>query len=455
MRGKPSTRTSKRQGEKLSQGAQKRPAEQDFDQAIRALQEHLEMLQRRAAEDSRALDAVLSEAFEDLRITLEELRVVDEERHQQHEELVRTRQSMEEERQRYQELFDFAPNGYLLTDAALVIQEANRAAAMLLAVPQHRLRGKPLVLFVAQEDRRAFHSQLCRFLQQEQVQDWEVRLRPRGCDPFYAAISVATVHNPEGNLVALHWLIYDIAARKVAEEKARQAEHALRLSREQLRALATHLQNRQEEERRRIAREIHDELAQVLTVLKIDVAWLSARLGVADSSDRKRLQDMTRLLDTLVQSVRRIGTELRPDILDDLGLTAAIEWQLQEVCKRTGMEYTLTLPAEEIAIQQAHTTAMFRIFQEALTNVLRHANARKITVRLIQQSEALLLEVGDNGKGITPSQLGDRNAFGLLSMRERAHLWGGYVTIQGKPGQGTVVTLQMPYHPAIADGAPT
>jgi len=146
-----------------------------------------------------------------------------------------------------------------------------------------------------------------------------------------------------------------------------------------------------------------------------------------------------------MQAVRRIGTELRPDILDDLGLTAAIEWQLQDVCRRSGMTYRLDLPAGEIALGQAQTTAIFRIFQEALTNVLRHAAAAKIRVRMDQQPHALVLEIADDGRGITPAQLTARDSMGLLSMRERAHLWSGEVTIAGTPANGTVVSVRMPY----------
>jgi PAS domain S-box-containing protein len=425
-----------------------------FDEAIAAAQQRLAALQRRAVGTSGDPEPVLSEVFQDLQITLEELQVADEELRQQNEELAMARQIAEVERQRYQELFDFAPDAYLVTDPAVTIREANHAAAALLAVRQDRLRGKPLILFVDPAEQRAFYDRLTRLSARGGVSTWEMRLRPRQGDARDVAITAGMVCDAQGHPVAFRWLIRDIGERKTAQLKAKQAEQAAQQSREQLRALTMHLQNQQEEERLHIARAIHDELAQALTVLKIDVAWLSHRLPASDASCRQRLSDMAGLLDTLVNAVRRIGTELRPHILDDLGLTAAIEWQLQEVCKRTGIAHQLQLPAEEIPLGQAQATAIFRIFQEALTNVLRHAAANEVSVRLVQQTDALVLRVADNGRGITPEQLTSRHSLGLLSMRERAHLWGGEVTIEGKPGKGTLVSVRMPYT-AHAIGVPS
>jgi PAS domain S-box-containing protein len=416
-----------------------------FGEAITQEQQRLATLQRRAVNTPGALEGTLAETFQELQITLEELQVADEEIQRQNEELAAARQAAEGERQRYQELFDFAPDAYIVTDVAATIQQANHAAASLLAVPTLRLRRKPLCLYVEPEEQQAFYGHLTNLCNREGVYSWEIRLRPRGRDPLPAAITTAVVRDTQGHALGLRWLLRDISEQKAMQERTKQAEQAIQQSREQLRALATRLQNQQEEERRRIAREIHDELAQSLTALKIDVAWLSKRLRGADAGCRARLGDMTALLNGLVSSVRRIGTELRPGILDDLGLTAAIEWQLQEMQKRTGMAYSLTLPEEEILLDQARATAMFRIFQEALTNVLRHASARKVAVHLSRQPTGLILAITDDGKGITPSQLTDRRSLGLLSMRERAQLLGGKVSIQATAGEGTTVTLRMPY----------
>jgi PAS domain S-box-containing protein len=402
-------------------------------------------MQQQAMGTPEGHDRVASEVLQELQITLEELQVADEELRQQNEELALAREVAEVERQRYQELFDCAPDAYLVTDTAALVQQANHAAAALLGASRARLPGKPLIVFVDPAEQAAFYEYLTRLRQHRGVSTWEMRLRPRRGDPIDVAVTAATVRDVQGAPLALRWLLRDISARKAAQQQAQHAEQAVQRSREQLRALATHLQNQQEEERRTIARQIHDELAQALTVLKIDVAWLSQRLAASDAPGHRRLRDMTAMLDTLMSTVRRIGTELRPDILDDLGLADAIEWQLQEVCKRTGMAYQLELPAGEVPLGPAQATAVFRIFQEALTNVLRHAGAHKVSVRVRQQADGLNLQVADDGRGITPEQLTARHALGLLSMRERAHLWGGEVTIEAKPGKGTVVSVRMPY----------
>jgi two-component system, NarL family, invasion response regulator UvrY len=236
----------------------------------------------------------------------------------------------------------------------------------------------------------------------------------------------------------------EIGERQHAAVKAQQAEQALRSSREQLRHLATHLQNAQEQERAYIARELHDDLAQALTSMRLDVSWLAGRALTAPTEWRARRATIVTPIDTLHQTIRRIGTELRPTALDAFGLTAAIEWQLQEIQQRTELTYTLQNPVQELTLEQACATSIFRIFQEAVTNIVRHAEASHISVRLEQHANAVLLEVVDNGKGISRRQVTDRNSLGILGMRERARLWGGYVTINSTLDVGTTVTIWVP-----------
>jgi PAS domain S-box-containing protein len=238
--------------------------------------------------------------------------------------------------------------------------------------------------------------------------------------------------------------------QRVSERK--RAEARLRESREQLRNLAARLQSVREEERAHIAREIHDELGQSLTGLKMDLAWLASRLPEDQPWLREKPQDMRRLIDATIQTVRKIATELRPGILDDLGLTAAIEWQAQEFQARTGIACEFISRLEEFPLERDRSTAIFRIFQETLTNVARHAQATRVSVSLRAHNGSLVLEVRDNGKGVTAEELADPQSLGLLGMRERALLFGGEVSISGQPGAGTTVTAQIPLLHARALG---
>jgi signal transduction histidine kinase len=229
----------------------------------------------------------------------------------------------------------------------------------------------------------------------------------------------------------------------VAVENARlyEAEH---VAREQLRDLASYLQTAREEERAHIAREIHDEFGQALTALKMDLSWLTGRLPGGEPRLAEKISSMSDLVDSTIHTVRRVATELRPGLLDDLGLMAAIEWQAEEFAKRTGIDCELYLSNEEIVLDRDLATTAFRIFQETLTNVARHAEATRVRVELEDKPEELVLVVCDNGKGIAESQISGSKSLGLIGMRERARVWGGDVALQGVPGQGTTVTVRIP-----------
>jgi PAS domain S-box-containing protein len=230
--------------------------------------------------------------------------------------------------------------------------------------------------------------------------------------------------------------------RDITELK--QAEEERLRSLEQLRALAGRLQSIREEERKRVAREIHDQLGQALTAIKIDFSSLIRELAAGEKQPSKRTASILQLVDESIHSVRRIATELRPGILDDLGLVAAIEWAGEDFESRTGTQCRLDLPPESIAVDAERATAIFRIFQETLTNVARHADASLVDVRLAKEDGDLTLEVHDNGKGISEDKLLNGKSLGILGMRERAMLLGGELTISGPPGSGTTVRVRIP-----------
>jgi signal transduction histidine kinase len=217
-----------------------------------------------------------------------------------------------------------------------------------------------------------------------------------------------------------------------------------------LRALTTRLETVREEERTRIAREVHDELGGALTGLKMDLTRLR-RQAEANNLDAvlTQAQAMLALLDSTVKTVRRIATDLRPGVLDDFGLVAAIEWQLQDFQTRAGIECQFRATTDDVPLPPEAATAMFRIFQETLTNVARHANATRVEVDLEQHPDRVLLRVSDNGQGIAQPDVFGTKSLGLLGMRERVHLLAGELDIHGQPGEGTVVVVQVPLPRAI------
>lgn len=220
---------------------------------------------------------------------------------------------------------------------------------------------------------------------------------------------------------------------------------ALRKSEENLRALAARLQSVREEEWTRIAREIHDELGQALTGLKMDLTWVAKKLPLDQKALTTKIRSMFDLIDGTIQSVRKIATRLRPEVLDELGLAPAIDWQAKEFQKRSGIRCRLSLPSDALALDRERSTAAFRIFQELLTNIARHANATRIDVAMHVESDALVLAVEDNGKGIDESAMFSPKSLGLLGMRERVLPFGGKVEFARAGDRGTRVIVSIPF----------
>jgi PAS domain S-box-containing protein len=233
-----------------------------------------------------------------------------------------------------------------------------------------------------------------------------------------------------------------LLAREITERK--QAEEALRESKDRLRALSAHIQSVREEERSNISREIHDDLGQLLTGLKMDLSWILRHLYPEQEELKEKTQAMGQLIDQTVQTVRRISTELRPRILDDFGLEAALEWQAGEFTKKTRIPCLFRSSGPPLDLKPDLSIAIFRIFQETLTNVARHSGATKVESSLDTDATGLLLTIRDNGRGIPHEENVRPKSLGLVGMRERALIFGGTVEIKGKKGKGTSVILRLP-----------
>ncbi len=557
-----------------------------ISEQIEAAQERLATLEQqvKSAGEASVPAGVQVEALTELSIVLEELQVAEEELRLQNEELMTARQMVEMERQRYQDLFDFAPDGYLVTDPQGVIREANRMAAILLQVPQGFLVGKPLLLFVTPEDRRSLSTGLMALRAEGRVQRWELRLQPREASSFHAAITVAAKRNSEGRLVGLRWLIRDITERKRADEilqeneafnrailsslgahiavldqdgaivaineawerfayqnshpvavrtgvgmnyleVCRQAEgefadeahqalagieavlkgsrphfsleyschspsekrwfllnvtplskngygavishqeiteqklmeeekvqlfEAVSQQSEQLRALTGRLAEVQELERKQLTQELHDQVGRNLTALGLNLNIIGAELAKTErggSQIRTRLNDSLALVEQTTESIRDVMANLRPPVLDDYGLVAALKWYGDLLASRA--DFSITVRGEEPVprLNPPLENALFRITQEALTNVVKHAQATQVTVTVEADDETVRLVIADDGIGFEAAhstQIGARQSWGLLTMTERAEAVGGRCWIESVPGGGTRVIAKVP-----------
>jgi PAS domain S-box-containing protein len=334
--------------------------------------------------------------------------------------------------------------------------------------PEDQLKNKPCEI-------------LARAARDGQTDDEGWRVRKDG-SRFWANVVITALRDSSGNLLGFAKLTRDTTenreraealtkAKELLELRVEQrtavltrlnnemrteiadrqhAEEQLRKSRDQLRALAARLQSVREEERAYIAREIHDELGQACTAIKMDLALISRKLTKRQTKLLAKVESSIQLVDSTIVTLRRIASELRPRTLDDLGLPAALEAQAQEFESRTGIHCSVTLPPEPLTLDTDRSTAIFRIFQESLTNVARHAHASRVEARLQLENDRIIFEVFDNGTGFDPEVAKERKSLGLIGMQERALLLNGEFKAEGVPGRGTTMRLTIPLAPSIA-----
>jgi len=271
-----------------------------------------------------------------------------------------------------------------------------------------------------------------------EAEGWRTR---KGGTAFWAHVVITPFSDSAPQPVGFAMVTSDLTERRKLEDDFAHANARLR-------ALASHVNSATEREKGRLAREIHDVLGQELTGLKMDAAWITRRLGRPEPLEvpavLQRLREMTRQIEGCVQTVRRIATGLRPGVLDDLGLSAAIDWQVREFERRSGISVVLTMPEEDLAVDRERATAIFRILQEVLTNVARHANARTVGVVVDKQLQLLTLEVRDDGCGISDLEATSPRSLGILGIRERIAPFGGVLIVEGEAGIGTRVAVGLP-----------
>jgi PAS domain S-box-containing protein len=273
-------------------------------------------------------------------------------------------------------------------------------------------------------------------LAQGQVLDFPMAIRHASGKVIDVLCNASLYRNAQGEVIGVF-----TSARDVTESRRIQQE--VHTSRQHLRELAAQLETAREEERKHIAREVHDELGQVLTALRMDVSLLRLRFGALDPQLAGKVQDMKHLVDRGIQGVRNVATNLRPAALD-MGLIAALEWLCNESSSRTDIPCILRMNQDEFDLDEARAVVVFRIVQESITNIARYAQATQINIDLAQNGDELRVTVQDDGQGFDPAQAAGKKSFGLLGMRERALALGGRLDIQSAPQQGTTIALTIP-----------
>ena len=357
-------------------------------------------------------------------------------------EALELKDSVDELRQsekKFRGLLESAADGIVITNAEGLIEIVNAHLESMTGYDRVELIGQPVEVLVPERYTRHKHD-LMNFLRNPAPrlmgnQRPPLAVRCKDGSEFLAEISLVPLRLATGTVVST--TIRNITEQVRAEQSSRDVQ-------DRLRRLTTRMHAAREEERTRVAREIHDELGQSLTGLKMDLSWLSGRIPRTWTAVMERVRAMIVLVESTINFVRGLATSLRPAILDDLGLKAAIEWQIQGFAARTGCRYRLDLTSVDIGVDNNRDTTIFRIFQEALTNIARHAKAGLVEIALHRADARLVLTVSDNGTGIPQKKLTDNQSLGLIGMRERASAMGGEVQIETANGQGTRIILTIP-----------
>jgi len=332
----------------------------------------------------------------------------------------------------WEETFDAISDAISLMDLGGKILQCN--------TPMKNLLGKPSSEIIGCACYELMHNtsepiEGCPLVRMRESRRRETLILPIN-DHWFELVTDPLIDEDSNLLGAVH-IIANITVRKRAEDE-------LRDSYDHLRHFSAHLQSGREQERISIAHNIHDRLGQPLVALKMFLSLAGKKLPEDQELLIEKSKSMEKMIGIMIDTANRIGDDLRPSLLDEIGLIAAIEWQAEEFQNRTGIKCKVSIDPEDIILDKERSTAFFRIIQETLTNVARHANATEIYISLNEKAGDLVLKVKDNGKGITAEEISHPKSFGLMGIRERVHSLGGKAKIEGIPGKGTTVTVSIP-----------
>ena len=389
-------------------------------------------LRQRALNHLSERTAHFSMQESDTQKQLHELQVHQIELEMQNAELQQARADSDVSLARYTDLYDFAPIGYFTLNQAGIILDVNLTGATLLGTERAALPGQPLFNFIPVDRQPDFLEFLQKVMQQNGKEIIEITFLNVEKEPLIAHIEASI--DATGKICRL--VMLDITERK-------QTEEALRHSREMLRHMVAHQEHVKEDERKRIAREIHDDLGQNLLALRLDIAMLHERTRRGHPRLHRKTQAALEQVDTTMKAVRTAINNLRPTVLD-LGLNAAIEWLVKDFQQRNGIRCELVMDQADFALDDERATALFRILQESFNNVLRHAKANHVRVVVGSDGEHILMTIADNGVGFYPGCRRKANSFGLLGINERVNALHGTLTIDSSPDKGTYLSISLP-----------
>jgi PAS domain S-box-containing protein len=348
--------------------------------------------------------------------------------------------ALERSEARLRGILDSAMDAIITVDESQHIVLFNAAAESVFGCPRDQAVGAPLDWFIPERFRAGHRELVRRFGESVETSRRMGRARVvmglrRSGEEFPIEASIS--HTSDGGQRFFTVILRDVTERVRAEEALVQSQAAVQ-------SLALAASTAREQEKSRIARELHDELGQALTALKIDVGWLRENGGKPSQERLDKLAGMQRLLDSTVAAARRISADLRPMMLDDLGLVAASEWLVENFTQRTGIACELVMGGGDLDLADPHATTVFRTLQECLTNAAKHSRATQVEVALEREADEVVLTVSDNGAGFTPQEAHKPGSFGQIGLRERAYHLGGSVTFDSAPGKGTRVELRIP-----------
>jgi PAS domain S-box-containing protein len=363
-------------------------------------------------------------------------------------------QTLKANEERFRALADSIPGvvfrmGYL-PDGGLGFQYLSEAAWMLFGSTADELTRNPAgwLQWLVAEDKPGFLQALATSATQRTTLNWEGRIQLVTGEHKWINLRSSPRSTEDGHQVIWEGVMWNITYSK-------RTESELRESRTQLAALSSHLQNVKEDERERIARDVHDVLGGTLVAMRFEIAMLAGRIESDPPRARKHAASLEKMIDDAIATVGRVTRELRPGILKDFGLAAAIESHGEDFTQRTGINCNILCSDYDVAPDYPTALALFRVFQEALTNVSKHAQAQNISVRLMQEDDQVVLEIADDGKGLAEADLRKPRSFGLRGMRERLSSLGGSLEVGPVLPHGTRLTLRAPLSPEISDESAT